>query len=447
MRTFIWFELKKRVRQAKTWGLIILLLMVSLLVIKNYKIKLEEINSNKGNYSIGDIFITEAKISKYNADDLHSKEHYIKTKYVYELLKKVGKQVKEAEKRNDRKEYNRAVTFGYLLLSKEAAQKEGSLRELSFRNSIEPIWNIVSEDVEYDSVNTEYANSYANRKMYFETLLSAKYYYALYQHNLKDSNEYQIDSLSFCYHYLNKIMPILLAVLVLIIMFDSVNEEHSKGSLKLVLTQPFSRIKYMISKIIVGFLHTVFVIVIPIIPIVSIMGLGDSFNNYNYPVLYLRHSFNSLFSIHNHLEYDIKHFGYNKYFGFSSASFYSKGEEGGVSNQITIMPLYQFLLLSFLILIFIILFYVVLNTLISCIFKSKIISFAVSGLITIVGMVLSNPFISSDNYNLSPFSMNNPVRILSGTYNVTALTAIAVLSICSVILFVVNVIYFRKKNL
>ncbi|BCN28872.1 ABC transporter permease subunit [Anaeromicropila herbilytica] len=444
MRTFIWFEVKKRVRQAKTWGLIILLLIVSLLVIKNYNLqdKFVYVNYGKDFKSLSKNPYIDDELK-----NLRNKENYKVAKYSYGVIYKTGEEAEIALQKKDMKEFYRAVTFGHLLYAKSNAEHEGTLREISFRNMTKDIWKNVSNGVDYDSVSFKVMNINFSRNFYFDFLTCAKYFYSLYEHNLKDSNTYQMDSMAFCYHYLNKIVPILLAVLILIIMFDSINEEHSKGSLKLILTQPFSRKRYLLAKIIVGVMHTIFVVVIPMIGIVCVMGIGDFFKNYNYPVLYLRRSFTRFFSIHNNLEYDLKHFGVNKYYGFSLTSYSPKGSQDGISNRITILPLYQFLLLSSLILLFMIIFYVVLNTLISCIFKSKIISFAIAGLITIVGMILSNPLISSDSYNLSPFSMNNPVRILSGTYNVTALTAMIVLFASSLVLFIVNVLYFRKKNL
>ena len=50
-----------------------------------------------------------------------------------------------------------------------------------------------------------------------------------------------MDSITFLYHYINNIIPILIGFIVLVIIFDSINDEWNTGSLKTLLTQPFSR--------------------------------------------------------------------------------------------------------------------------------------------------------------------------------------------------------------
>jgi ABC-type transport system involved in multi-copper enzyme maturation permease subunit len=119
----------------------------------------------------------------------------------------------------------------------------------------------------------------------------------------------------------------------------------------------------------------------------------------------------------------------------------------GFSKKLNFIPLYKFLSMALLLLIFVTIFYVALNILISSITKNKIIGFTASGLITLIGTTVSRRWTIGDRYNLSPFTMNNPVMILNGTYNATALMALTVLIVSIIVIYLTNLIYFQRKDL
>lgn len=57
------------------------------------------------------------------------------------------------------------------------------------------------------------------------------------------------------------------------------------------------------------------------------------------------------------------------------------------------------------------------------------------------------PLTLGEHINLSPFSMNNPIRILNGTYNTTGITSIIVLLVGSILMLVFNLYYFKRKDI
>lgn len=103
--------------------------------------------------------------------------------------------------------------------------------------------------------------------------------------------------------------------------------------------------------------------------------------------------------------------------------------------------------MALLLLLVSIMFYVVLNLFISFVIKNKIIAFSVSGLITLVGTIISQRWTVGDRYNLSPFTMNNPIMILNGTYNVTVLTTLIILAGTILFMFSCNILYYQRKDL
>lgn len=448
MKALIWLELKKKIKQPKTWFLIVMIFIISILAIKDYRM---EAMRDTVNYfdSLGEV-IEDISCSRYGRylSEVEGTSMYETARKNYELIYNTGTQIRVNGQKNDYKEANRLAAFSWLLLAKDRAQKEGGIREALFNKQAKDIWESVSGGIEFEEV--DFKPPFGLRGIWEEYnlfLLNAKYYNYLYQHDLEPiPNRYEIGSMTFLYLYFNKIIPMLLGIIVLILTFDSINEDWLSGSIKLALTQPFSRGKYILSKIIVGVLHSTFVVLVPVFLITIVFGFFDSFENYNYPVLFLKDGFTSFEPIPNYIEFDPGYHGFNLHLGISLFSGYPKGE-GYVNSRIDLIPLAQFLLLTILLIILFIIFCTTLNVLISSMIKDKITGFIIAGGITLIGMTLSSKLVTEYRCNLSPFSMNNPVRILDGTYNVTPLVAILILVVTSLILFTINVLCFKSKDL
>ena len=443
MGAYIWFGLKRKIFQPKTWFLMVLIFILSFQKIVDYN---EKTLSNT--YSREAVFDLKGKHMESGGNRLlnHYKDGPEKSKNSAKLLIDTGTQIRIAAAEENYDEWKRLVSFGRLIDSKAAVQRFGGLREESFRIRSMKIWNEVSNGVDYEEVDFELGNPFALRGYSDTFLADAQYNHILYRDNLHPIGIYHMDSMTFLYHYFNQIIPMLIGFIILILVFDSINEEWSNGSLKLILTQPFSRNKYLISKIIIGTLQGLFIILIPAIIISTGYGIVNGFENYNYPVLHIKKGLQSFKPLPNYLERDMGISGYNEYFGISIFS-HVVDLPLGFSKKLSFIPLYKFLLMALLLLIFATIFYVVLNIFISSITKNKIIGFSASGLITLIGTTVSQKWTIGDRYNLSPFTMNNPVMILNGTYNATALMALTVLTVAIILIYLTNLMYFQRKDL
>ncbi len=123
---------------------------------------------------------------------------------------------------------------------------------------------------------------------------------------------------------------------------------------------------------------------------------------------------------------------------------------GGVETILLgdeIIPFYNFLLLSILFTMLFVMFSVALGELISALIPNEIISFALVSLVFVIGYKLGQPYIHGRHYNLSPFTMNNPATIINGSCNVTSLTSILILSLSTLVLLTIGILYFKKKNI
>lgn len=242
------------------------------------------------------------------------------------------------------------------------------------------------------------------------------------------------------------IIPLICMIIIIILSFDGVNSEWTGGNQKMILTSIYSRNKYIISKVIVGSMYAFSVILIPVMIISIGYGMLDGFSNYNYPVLYSKDNFSALKTINNYVAFDLSNVGYNLTLGLSIYSGFPKAEMG-MSNSLMVAPLFKVLLIGMIILILYITFYVILSTLVSSMQKNKIVSFVLLLLISISGTLISIPLTLDNHINVSPFSMNNPIRILNGTYNTTAISSIIVLLGASILLLLFNLYYFKRKDI
>lgn len=439
MRHLISFDLKRYIRQPKTWAMAGLMVIISLVYLstclqKKYSSNVEL--EGMAFQQLADIFLADSKLV----------ETFPETASSLRVLKETGTKARLEIYSSNKKEYNRLTTFGYLLLAKDRAEKSGKLRALAFKLVAKDMWDDVAEGRSYDSLTFEGANFSFIREDYYQFLMRARLHYELYQKNLDFVDKNHIDSSTFPYHYLNKILPWLMGFIVTMLLFDCISAERMNDSIKLLLTQPLSRSRYIISKVIAGCIHSVFVILSPMAVITLIYGMIDSLRNTGYPVLYLKNGFGSLKPIENYLEFDMINRGFNFSIGFSLYSAIPKGS-GAISPKIGLMPLYRFMLLGLILVVLYILFMVIFNVFLSSLMKNKVIGFIASFLLTAAGIGISRYLLASSGRNISPFTMNNAVRILSGTYNVTPLGAVLVLCAGSLVLLIMTLLFFRKRNL
>ncbi len=445
MGAYIWFDFKRKFISSRTVFIIILILLLSFLKISDY--------NNKSILDDNSRLYTKAKEIEDRGNSylnyyIRDNEDRIDDNMVdsYKFMEKIGIDMQIAIKNNDYKEYNRLSTLGKILTSKDIAINENILREMSLKKQVINIWNELSDGVHYDDIYFENSGMKGAAIFFYMFVTEVKHDYGLYKEDLAPIDPYYMDSTTFIYTYMRDILPLILMIIIIILSFDSVNSEWTGGNQKMILTSIYSRNKYILSKVIVGIMYALSVILIPVMIISIGYGIFDGFKNFNYPVLYSKDSFTAFKTINNYVEFDMSNVGYNPSLGLSIYSGFPKAEMG-MSNSLTIAPLYKILLLGLLILILYITFYVILSTLISSMQENKIISFVLLILISIGATFISMPLTLGEHINLSPFSMNNPIRILDGTYNTTGISSIIILLVGSILLLLFNLYYFKRKDI
>ena len=441
MFTLIKIDLKQRIRNPLTWFIIFILCLMSMLNI----MELKEARLNR-TFKGHDIYMMGSGDIYDWTEGIDEKERklYPEAYFAGYMYTKVEEDIVKANEETDVKEVVRLLTFYYLIAAKGGYVTNDTIMNTVFYNKTIDMWNDVSGGIPYEDIDFyPVINVFQNKRN--NQLLGAKYYYQLYKNDFEPIYNDDINNITYLYYYFFDIIPKLVIIISILLIYTAINKEENRGSLKLILTQSISRRKYYISKWISGVIYVIFVFAFPAVIISIILGLSNVFAPIDYPTIYLKNSMKSFKPIPNYFD---KIDGYQFNYTYSYCAPASGMTDLAVPHErMEVIPFYKYLLMVLLLTILFIGFAVALIQLISAIINHEIISFVVATGIFIMGTLISSPFKYEKHLNLSPFTMENASRIVIGTYNVTALTSILILSGSTILLLIIGGIYFKKKEI
>lgn len=437
-------DLKQNIKKPLTWFLILILCMMSMINI----IEIRDQRKNrpfKGHDAFSLSTIGAFKWSEMFDD--REKELFPKAYYSESIKEKTEEQIIIANEANDTREVVRLMAFNSLLWLKHDILESDT--NTVFEKEIKEMWKDVSGDIKYEDIDFNSSIKSGNYEREW-SLLIAKYYHNLYKLDMDPIYSDDINNITYLYDYFFNIVPKLIGVISIILIYNTINKEKNSGSLRLIITQSVSRWKYYIGKWISGIIHIFFVIISPAAIISSLLGFFYGFAPLKYPTFYIKGTMTTFKPIPNYLDAIKMKFGIYPKLKYSTFSYYAPNSINFPTNtheKMEIIPIYKYLLIVLLLTILFIAFVVALTQLISAVINKELISFAFTSIIFVIGTLVSIPFKYEKNINLSPFTMDNASRIVSGTYNATALTSIVVLSVSVILLLLIGIKYFRKKEI
>jgi len=428
-------DLKRHFKSPITWLLIWLILLLSYVQVD--KIKAERINrqfSGKHNIEMESLDI-RMQGSKYWTN--------LVNEYTNKKRVEIAQKIIKAEAEEDYESYNKYKTLYNLIYAKMYMSSTDKILSKAAEIEIKKLWHKASDGIDFEDIDTFYFRHQAYLTEFFY-IYKAKFYHYLYKHGLEEVYKDDINNLSFLYRYLIDVLPMLLLILPVLLTYNTISREVNNGSIKLLLTQGLSRWKYYISKYISGILYILFLVYIPLIFISAMIGYKYSFVSLKYPVFYYPIGFKSLSPRYNFVE------GLSEPYVYIGISRLPKQHIRGFETILLgdeIIAFYKFLGLAIFFTILFLMFAVALVELVSALLDNEILSFALLAVIFALGYKVSQPFIHGKHYNLSPFTMNNPVTIINGSCNVTALTSLLILAFSTIALLATGILYFNKRNI
>ena len=450
MLELVGIELKRRLRNPLTWFIIAVLCLMSLLNIIEMKNKrLDRHFIGHDIHSFGSKHLNNWAEIKF--DDM-KKELYPKQYNATYVYTNVPKQIAEANKENNIPEINRLLGFYHLLIAKKGYVTNDPIRSKVFEKKVMDMWIDISGGIPYDDIDFyPIFSGAANTEDY--SLLWSKYYHQLYIKDLEPIYPDDANNITYTYNYFFDILPQFIIIITILLAYNNINKDKNLGSLKLLFTQSVHRKDYYIGKWISGVIQLVFIFLLPPIIINILLWSTKNIVSMKYPVLHLKDTIASFKSIPNYLEAIKVQSGYIPTFGDNTTfSRYAPGHELFIDvafphRRMEFISFYKYLLMVLLLTILFIAFAVGLTQLISAIINKEIISFVAISAIFATGILISSPFKYGEHLNLSPFTMEHASRIVIGTYNVTALTSIIILSLSTLLLLTIGVRYFNRKEI
>jgi ABC-type transport system involved in multi-copper enzyme maturation permease subunit len=303
------------------------------------------------------------------------------------------------------------------------------------------IWNELLPEIEYDTYKSSYLENGFTADQIKSSCVEIKYKYDLFNKDIRYIDNYSLNNVTFIYNMIDKILPIIICVVVVLISFNSISDEYRLGITKNISTQPFKRSKYYITMVLSNFLAIFLIVVVTTLILSLFVGAISDFHSFDTPILTHNNQWNTL----NIKGMDLKE-AYNvtlqkAYLGPVEISHNDLAKN--LFNNVAFISFRRFLIQA-LSLFFVYTFLLTtISVFVSSIFKDKIKSLIVLIVINAIGYISSYFYPSIFNI----FSMGNATKIITGSINFTLLGSFTVLFIGIFISILISTSYLKRKDI
>ena len=364
-------------------------------------------------------------------------QKYDEAKMIDNLLQYAQKAVDSYDKGDYREAYKNDLIVSMIETRLFCSIEEADL----LKNNIISIWNELFPETEYDSLKFSKLSTSDGTSETKNRIVKIKYKYDLFHKSVRYIDNYSLNNVTFIYNMIDKILPIIICVVVVLISFNSISDEYRLGITKNISTQPFKRSKYYITMVLANFLAIFLIVVVTTLILSLFVGAVSDFHSFDTPILTHNSQWNTL-TIKG---MDLKE-AYNvtlqkSYLGpveisnndlaknlFSNVAFISFGKF--LIQALSLFFVYTFLLTT-------------ISVFVSSIFKDKIKSLIVLIVINAIGYISSYFYPSIFNI----FSMGNATKIITGSINFTLLGSFIVLFIGIFISILISTSYLKRKDI
>lgn len=276
-----------------------------------------------------------------------------------------------------------------------------------------------------------------------QVVFSTALHLNLLQNDLPPARPHGTEPWTFIFNFLRSGLPLLLGLVVLLMTVNLIHQDKKFGSIKTSLQHPRSRSFYLLRKVTVGFVTSLFAVIIPQLVVLVILGIRQGFGGLNLPVLLSKNFMDWTHSVeHIHL------LKWTPEFNQAGLSQYPPSYSGWHAIEtVEFIPLWQFLLFSMLALTLFVLFCSVLGVLISALIRNEILAQAVAVATFILGNLFGRIFPDLTTTSWDFFSKANTVALLEGTHFTSYLNSLVTMGLATVVLFGLSFWAFRKQDI
>ncbi len=384
---------------------------------------------------IGSTRIHIESIRKFSLKD----EKYDEVNMLDNLVKYAEDAVDSYEKGNYKDAYKNDLIVNMIYARLFCSIEDEEL----LKANIIDIWNELSPEIEYDTLKSISSNSegYFTADKVKSNCVEIKYRYDLYNKDIRYIDNYALNNVTFIYNMIDKILPIIICIAVVLISFNSISDEYRLGITKNISTQPFKRSKYYITMVLSNFLAIFLIVVVTTLILSLFVGAISGFHSFDTPILTHNNQWNAL-SIKG---MDLKE-AYNvtlqkAYLGPVEISRNDLGNN--LFNNVAFISFREFLIQASSLFFVYTFLLTSISVFVSSIFKDKIKSLIVLIVINAIGYISSYFYPSIFNI----FSMGNATKIITGSINFTLLGSFSVLFIGIFISILISTSYLKRKDI
>lgn len=461
MSRIIWFELKRTFCQFRSYLIILLLVVMSLVMIQDYRSK-EKIYEAQDAWQ--GFFMTKkaegglADVKMYRDD----KEPFLKENpnltdeyvdryeaYMLQLLDEAETVDYNYQKKEWKEYHGKVARYNYVTAYRYLQQHIIDLENGKITNysNLAQELKDVGKKYQYPDWLASPRRGRSNTEMISNVTIwiqEMRYRHRLAIQEIPSLHRKSVTSLSFLYFFLGELMPYCLPLIIALIVYDTWAKDHKNGSIKVLFTQPQKRSSVVYSKFIVNVMISMLVLILPLGLVFVFLKFNDGYSFWNFPVLMQNDSFSSVRAAENVMHQELLNYGYNTFIGISKVSGVVSGM--GIDMKLQFVSLGSFLIMALILLVLFVVFTVAFTMLIASIVRNQYIVFVSSLLMTLLGFLASQSDWSVWSI-LNPFRYANSIAILGGYASVTALTSVIVLGIYTVILLILNNYFIRRQNI
>ncbi|WP_346961760.1 ABC transporter permease subunit [Clostridium sp.] len=431
------YEFKRALKKPITFLLIALIIFLGVNVYTEMSFFNSKIKYNReipySYFTVGEDRNIMESVREFSLKD----QKYNEVNMLDNLLKYAENAVDSYEKGNYKEAYKNDLIANMMNMRLFCSIDESDL----LKSNIIDIWNEILPEIEYDTFKVSNLETKITVDEIKSYCVKIKYRYDLFNKDIRYIDNYSLNNVTFIYNMIDKILPIIICVAVVLISFNSISDEYRLGITKNISTQPFKRSKYYITMVLANFL-AIFLIVVVTVGILSLfVGAASEFHSFDTPILTHNNQWNTL----NIKGMDLKE-AYNvtlqkSYLGPVEISYndLSKNLFSNVAfisfRKFLIQALSLFFVYTFLL--------TTISVFVSSIFKDKIKSLIVLIVINAIGYISSYFYPSIFNI----FSMGNATKIITGSINFTLLGSFIVLFIDILISILISTNYLKRKDI
>lgn len=375
--------------------------------------------------------------------------------YVDEMLR-LADEFGTSVKQQDWNKINHNLTNIYLLETQRisALYKERNTA-LYFREYIthtDKIDNLINERelpvFSTDTIKVDWkfmGRQHDETQMYPYYQFQARFYDQLEKQDIDQLTYSSIDSSTVFIQFIRLMFPLLPAILVALMCYDSLQEDRDSGVVKVILSQPRKRSRYMRNKIGLNIKAVLFIFLVPLLVLSLGYGIFDHYHTAQAPVLANVQGITSMDMMENSLPEIVKEGGYVGTIG-TTQYFAIPYNSQSPNAMFDFMEMWQFVILILVMSVLVLIFLVLFDMLINVLIRNKIMALAIALGVFLVGMFLSDPSNVDRIYGFSPFTFLNPVSILSGFSTYTYLNGIVILVLSNILLYILIMQIYKRND-